>query len=695
MGRRARGTPASPQALQANDNIMAMQGRGYGATAFSPYSRAYMKFFAAENWTDTAQGSYITLATTLKGTSPNASATERVRITDAGNVGIGTTTPGYPLSVNGTIQSMTGGFMFPDNSVQTTAGITPPSGCTANQQLRWSGTGWVCVTGQGASSISLGSGLLGSLANNLLTLNTDPTYLQERVTGTCPSGNAIAAINQAGGVSCQTVSGGGTIALPVNWTGTSTPPTTPAGVLNVNTTATGVTPPQNGPPVFNTIPAAIVGTSTGSEISAGVVGMATGAQGVGVVGYSSTSNNPTVVAWNAVTGYSSTNGDYPTALNAMMSNSGGKVIEAQATASTAPTCAQGSNNCQETTVIRAEASATSGQVVAFEGDLASPSAWGLQLNFSTPPTSGGMISAGIENCPSGSSCPYFNVDGSGNISASGGLTVNGTANLNGGISLGGQLSLNNGLSVNGTTNLNGSVVVSQGLSIANGSPATNMLTIDGGGNITTVGGITASGNINTNANMNLAGGLTTNGGGGLHVNNGGVVASGLSTFSGGINVSGTTVFGGSVAINGTLSKPAGTFKIDHPLDPANKYLYHSFVESPDMMNIYNGNVVTDKHGVATVDLPDYFEALNQDFRYQLTVIGQFAQAIVVKEIKDNHFVIKTSKPSVKVSWQVTGVRHDAYANAHRVQVEEDKGEKRGTYLHPELFQEQAPAIARK
>ena len=139
----------------------------------------------------------------------------------------------------------------------------------------------------------------------------------------------------------------------------------------------------------------------------------------------------------------------------------------------------------------------------------------------------------------------------------------------------------------------------------------------------------------------------------------------------------------------------GSFRIDHPLDPANKYLYHSFVESPDMMNVYNGNVTTDRHGVATVVLPDYFEALNREFRYQLTVIGQFAQAIVLREIARNRFTIKTNKPSVKVSWQVTGIRQDAYANAHRIQVEEEKtGSERGTYLHPELFSDQT-AVARK
>jgi hypothetical protein len=145
-------------------------------------------------------------------------------------------------------------------------------------------------------------------------------------------------------------------------------------------------------------------------------------------------------------------------------------------------------------------------------------------------------------------------------------------------------------------------------------------------------------------------------------------------------------FNGPVNINGNLSKSSGSFKIDHPLDPANRYLYHSFVESPDMMNIYNGNVVTDADGYATVTLPEWFEALNRDFRYQLTVIGQFAQAIVDREIENNSFVIRTNLSNVKVSWQVTGIRQDAWANAHRVPVEEDKpAEEIGTYLAPEVW----------
>ena len=145
-------------------------------------------------------------------------------------------------------------------------------------------------------------------------------------------------------------------------------------------------------------------------------------------------------------------------------------------------------------------------------------------------------------------------------------------------------------------------------------------------------------------------------------------------------------FYGNVSVTGTLSKSAGSFKIDHPLDPENKYLYHSFVESPDMKNIYDGVVITDARGEAVVVMPDWFEALNRDFRYQLTVIGEFAQAIVAKKMAGNRFTVRTSKPRVEVSWQVTGIRKDPYAEAHRIPVEEDKPvEERGHYLHPELY----------
>ena len=187
-------------------------------------------------------------------------------------------------------------------------------------------------------------------------------------------------------------------------------------------------------------------------------------------------------------------------------------------------------------------------------------------------------------------------------------------------------------------------------------------------------------------------GLDPNANGVVGVSRGpGAAVAAVNTSSGdGLFVQATTgvaaFFLGDVEVDGNLSKAGGSFKIDHPLDPANKYLYHSFVESPDMKNIYDGTVTTNSEGVAIVTMPDWFEALNQDFRYQLTAMGQFAQAIVATKMANRQFTIKTDKPNVEVSWQVTGVRHDAWAEAHRIPVEQMKeGKERGLYLHPELF----------
>ena len=145
---------------------------------------------------------------------------------------------------------------------------------------------------------------------------------------------------------------------------------------------------------------------------------------------------------------------------------------------------------------------------------------------------------------------------------------------------------------------------------------------------------------------------------------------------------GNIFLSGNVNISGNISKQGGSFKIDHPLDPTNKWLYHSFVESPDMMNIYNGNITTDANGDASVELPEYFDALNEHFRYQLTVIGSFAQAIIAQEIQNNIFTIKTDQPNVKVSWQVTGIRKDDFAQDNRIPNEVEKtGRDKGKKLY--------------
>jgi hypothetical protein len=122
-------------------------------------------------------------------------------------------------------------------------------------------------------------------------------------------------------------------------------------------------------------------------------------------------------------------------------------------------------------------------------------------------------------------------------------------------------------------------------------------------------------------------------------------------------------------VNGTLSKLAGSFKIDHPLDPENKWLSHSFVESPDMMNVYNGNIVLDGRAEATVKLPAYFTALNKDYRYQLTPIGGYPPVYVASKIDRGSFKIAGGHPGLEVSWQVTGIRQDAYAREHPIVAE--------------------------
>jgi hypothetical protein len=149
---------------------------------------------------------------------------------------------------------------------------------------------------------------------------------------------------------------------------------------------------------------------------------------------------------------------------------------------------------------------------------------------------------------------------------------------------------------------------------------------------------------------------------------------------------GNVAITGTLAVTGAITAGVKDFKIDHPLDPENKYLVHASVESSEMTNIYSGNVTLGPGGFAVVSLPAWVEAANGDFRYQLTCIGGFAGVYVERELEEGRFTIGGGLPGLKVSWQLTGIRRDAYARAHPIVVEEDKTEsERGLYLHPEAF----------
>jgi hypothetical protein len=255
----------------------------------------------------------------------------------------------------------------------------------------------------------------------------------------------------------------------------------------------------------------------------------------------------------------------------------------------------------------------------------------------------------------------------------------------------------NGELNSGSTTIDLSGIGAQGFSSAlgsGGSGSDGIQAFGGSGDPTTQSGNTGGRGIYAEGGTGDTGGVGVYGRGlgGLQVDGaGGFFEGGNNSFFagdgidavGGSGYAGN--FSGNLNVTGAIFAGTKDFRVDHPLDPANKYLTHASVESSEMMNIYTGNVITDAQGDATVSLPDWFEAENTDFRYQLTVVGQFAQAIVASEIANHRFQIKSSVPNVKVSWLVTGVRQDAYAKAHPLIVEQEKEARlRGFYIHPEL-----------
>ena len=173
-------------------------------------------------------------------------------------------------------------------------------------------------------------------------------------------------------------------------------------------------------------------------------------------------------------------------------------------------------------------------------------------------------------------------------------------------------------------------------------------------------------------------GYTPNGGYAVIGNNGGSNTSGYAGY-----------FTGRVTVQGNFSVTGSkAFQIDHPLDPANKYLYHFAVESPEVRNQYQGVVTLDAAGQAVVALPDYFDALNADdgITYQLTCIGGYAPVYIATEVQGSSFTIGGGTPGLKVSWQITALRDDPYLRANRLAAEVQKvPADRGKYLYPQGY----------
>jgi hypothetical protein len=148
------------------------------------------------------------------------------------------------------------------------------------------------------------------------------------------------------------------------------------------------------------------------------------------------------------------------------------------------------------------------------------------------------------------------------------------------------------------------------------------------------------------------------------------------------------VFWGATGVEGDFYVSGSkNFRIDHPLDPTNKYLLHAAIESSEVLNQYSGNVILDGAGKGRVEFPAWFPVINEDFRYQLTAIGAPGPNLyIAEEMQGNSFTIGGGRPGMKVSWQVTARRNDAYMKAHPYVVEQDKPEwERGYYSDPELY----------
>ena len=574
--------------------------------------------------------------------------------TTNGASGIG----GYEAAATGAVYGASGGTGSTTNGA---AGVFGEENASTGQVFGVSGTVYNSTT-NGAAGIN---GYEGAPTGVVYGVNG----------GTASTTNGAAAVNGYEGAATGIVYG----------VSGSTNSTTfgAAGVIGGNRAATGQVYGVSGNANSSTAGAAAI---SGNESAAtglvfGVYGSTQSSGGNGVAGVA---NSPTGIAYG-VTGNASSTTDLAAGVYGLESATTGMVHGVQGTTVSTTSNAAGVSGFE---------GAASGQVYGVAGSTNSTTDGAAGVNGYEGSSTGrvyGLSGTAI-------SSTNFAAAVSGYESATTGLVYGvygGTASGQGVAVQGEDRSLTGGTGVSGIARatsgygvgVDGSAPDTTGLNIGvNGTAGIKGVGVQGNSPAVAVAGINqVCGDSGCTIATGTAGQFTT-GTGGLILQglSGASLSSTNQVFS--VDASGNGYFAGNLNVTGKVSKGSGSFKIDDPLDPANKYLSHSFVESPDMMDVYNGNITTDKRGVATVELPQYFEALNGDFRYQLTVIGEFAQAIVLKKVDKNHFTIRTSKPGVEVSWQVTGIRHDAYANANRIPVEETKPvSEQGYYLHPEVF----------
>ncbi len=516
----------------------------------------------------------------------------------------------------------------------------------------------------GTTSSPTGVGLTGD-ATNTTGANTGVLGETASINGIGVSGTANAATGQNAGVLGQSNSNSG-------W-----------GIYGEENSTTGQVVGVEG-----------LVSSTGDG-SIGVLGNAFGTSGQtsGVLGITySTTDFSAGVAGNAVGTSGLLHGVNGRTSSTTTSSSGVHGVAAATTGQVYGVAGETASTGQYSAGVTGTADATTGQVFGVEGNTNSTTNGAAGISAYEGAATGQVFgveggtnsvtngAAGISGYEGAVTGQVYGVNGGTNSTTAGAAAVNGYEGATTGQVYGvfGGTNSTQGTGVQGAANATsgntagvlGSTVSPNGFGVFGLSNSTN------GGN--GVLGQTES------ISGGTAGVFVAHGGAGLILS--GLSGSGYTDeFS--VDAHGNGFYAGNLNVTGTLTKGGGSFKIDDPLDPENKYLSHSFVESPDMMNLYNGSVRLDARGEAWVTMPEYFQALNRDFQYVLTSVGSSQPRLyIAREIKGNRFKIAGGRPNGKVSWMVTGIRQDAWANAHRIPVEEEKSEKeRGTYLHPELY----------
>jgi len=559
-----------------------------------------------------------------------------------------------------------------------TLNLSLTNACAASQILMWNGSAWACaspgtgtITGVTAGTDLTGGGTSGNVTLNLNTAATNALYAQ------------LGAANTFSAQQTATVGTGTNTAIFGNQTGTG------IGVVGQSVSSFGVAGAETGTAagsvgVFGQSVApggyGVEGTNfslTGNAV--GVYGTSSSSAGLGVLGAVNSPNGAAVYAANSAT-------------------TGSALGVLGTTTSTAGFAAG----------VEGSASAATGPTLGVYGFSASSSGFGVG---GSSPLAGvvGFINGGYDFSAAGApfgvvgSSPSVGVYGaSSGVSATGGSISPHAAGVWG--DYGGAAGT--GLGVLGSADNNFAGV------FFNSSSTDTTIWVENG--TTTAGGeILAGYMVGINAEAIIGDPGCGSGFIALQLSQLGMSNCNNYTLTGGTNgdtylnaVSGKTVHlrigntdhltvtSSAVSITGNLNA-TGTknFRIDHPLDPANKYLTHAAIESSEVLNLYSGNAILDDSGEAVVQLPEWFEAINKDFRYQLTPIGAPGRDLyVAEEISGGHFRIAGGKPGGRVSWQVTGVRNDAWEKAYPMVVEADKGADRGHYLTPELYG--APASAR-